>query len=121
METFIAAVSNDLENFEKKKLRKDNLSKSEPNALENLKNREDIVITKADKGGAVVIIDIEDYKKEADSQLINEEFYKKLEFCPTEGYANMVNNTLDEPNKEEGLNEEITQGLKSKNPRIPTA
>ena len=117
VETFIAAVSNDLEDFENKKLPKDNLSKNERNALENLKNREDIVTAKADEGDAVVTIDVEDYKKEADSQLNNEQFYKKLKFCPTEGYANIVNNMLDELNKEEGLIEEIAQGLKSENPR----
>ena len=35
-------------------------------ALQALKRRDDIVITDADKGGAVVILDIEDYIKEVE-------------------------------------------------------
>ena len=34
-------------------------------------DRDDIIITKADKGGAVVIIDVEDYITEAEYQLNN--------------------------------------------------
>ena len=46
---------------EKKIVPKDNLSKEERNALNNLSQRTDIIITKAGKGGAVVIWDIKDY------------------------------------------------------------
>ena len=38
----------------------------------------DIIITKADKGEAVVIIDVKDYIKEAEHQLKNKDVYKKL-------------------------------------------
>ena len=37
-----------------------NLFKKKQKALEELKHREDIVITKADKGGALVILDVKD-------------------------------------------------------------
>ena len=43
--------------------------------MQSLQKREDIIITKADKGGATVIIDVEDYITEANSQLENTEFY----------------------------------------------
>ena len=39
----------------------DNLSPKEKEALEILRNRTDIVITRADKVGAVIIMDIETY------------------------------------------------------------
>ena len=42
---------------------KQNLSVEEEKALGELKSRDDIVITEADKGGAVVILDVEDYIK----------------------------------------------------------
>ena len=41
-----------------------NLSKKEQKVLEELKNREDIVITNAGKHGTVVILDVKDYVKE---------------------------------------------------------
>ena len=42
------------------------LSEKEQKALEELKHREDIVITNADKGGTVVIFDVKDYIKESE-------------------------------------------------------
>ena len=47
-------------------------------------DRNDIIITKANKGGAVVIIDVEDYIKEAEHQLTNKDSYKKLQYDPTQ-------------------------------------
>ena len=51
VQTFITAVSKDFENFKGKKLPNDNLSRIERRALSDLQKREDIIITKADKGG----------------------------------------------------------------------
>ena len=51
-------------------------------ALQNLSKRDDIIITKADKGGAVVIVD--DYVQEANRKLDNKEFYKKIPIDTTE-------------------------------------
>ena len=42
---------------------RDNLTKEERMALKNIKERNDIIITHADKGGALVIIHILDYLK----------------------------------------------------------
>ena len=42
---------------------KQNLSVEEEKALGELQSRDDIVITKAEKGGAVKILDVEDYIK----------------------------------------------------------
>ena len=42
---------------------KQNLSVEEEKALGELQSRDDIVITEADKGGAVVVLDVEDYIK----------------------------------------------------------
>ena len=53
-------------------------------------------ITKADKGGATVIWDVNDYLKEAEKQLNNQTFYKKLETCPTEEHTRLIGNTSDE-------------------------
>ena len=50
----------------------------EEDALQNLCKRDDIIITKADKGSVVVIVDVDDYVQEANRQLENKEFYNKL-------------------------------------------
>ena len=46
--------------------------------MQELQFRNDIVIIDADKGGAVVILDVEDYVKEAERQLKNKEQYRKI-------------------------------------------
>ena len=66
VETFIAAVKKDILNSPVKPVSKDNLSEEEGKALNNLKERDDVIFTKADKGGAVVIWDTKDYIEEAE-------------------------------------------------------
>ena len=51
------------------KNQKPNLSKGEQKAMEELAKRKDIIITNADKGGDVVITDVEKYINEANCQL----------------------------------------------------
>ena len=46
-------------------------------ALQELKERGDIVIKSADKGSAVVVMDNVDYLEEVNRQLTNQRFYKK--------------------------------------------
>ena len=65
------------------KFLRDNLTKSEREAL-NLQKRNDIIITKADKGGVVVILDIKGYIDETNGQLNDTNNCEKVEFDPTE-------------------------------------
>ena len=59
--------------------------------MEDLSIRDDIIITKTDKGGAVVILDVDDYINEANRQLNNKEFYKEVQNDPTELNRKKVN------------------------------
>ena len=61
-------------------------------SLNELKTRDDIIVTKADKGGTVVIMNVDDYIKEANRQLDNTEFYTKLITNPTTTNYDIVNN-----------------------------
>ena len=79
-----------LKSSKTKKLPRDNLTKSELEALLNLQKRNDIIITKADKGGAVIILDIQDYIDEANRQLNDNNNYEQLDFDPTELQRNRV-------------------------------
>ena len=55
-----------------------NLTKSERTSMKELNERDDIIIIKADKGGAVVIVDVKDYIKEAERQLNNTKNYRNF-------------------------------------------
>ena len=57
---------------------KDNLTKGEQKALEELSKRDDIIITNADKGRAIVIMDTDKYISEAQYQLNDKNNYIKL-------------------------------------------
>ena len=67
IETFIEAFNKELEIREKikKAIPKSNLTKNETDALQQLSQRDDILITKVDKGGAVLIMDVDDYIRDA--------------------------------------------------------
>ena len=53
------------------------LNASKTDALHHLSQRDDIIITKADKGGAVIIINVGDHICEV-NRLNNKDFYKKI-------------------------------------------
>ena len=52
--------------------------------MKDLTIRDDITITKADKGGAVVIIDIDGYINKAKQQINKREFYNEIPNDQTE-------------------------------------
>ena len=72
------------------------MSNNKKEALKTLSEREDIIITKADKRDGVVIIDVDDYVREAYRQLDNTEFHKKLPNDTTEITRTEVNTSIDE-------------------------
>ena len=79
IETFIQATRNEIKEKveETPPLKYSNLRIKERKAMQELQSRKDIVITDADKGGAVVILEEEDYVK-AERQLNNKENYRKI-------------------------------------------
>ena len=69
VETFIEAFKNELKiEHIKKKFPKNNLTKNEIEALKELSIRDDIIITKTDKGRVAVIIDVQHYINAANRQ-----------------------------------------------------
>ncbi|XP_062599980.1 uncharacterized protein LOC134261570 [Saccostrea cucullata] len=97
LESYIDAVESDIEKLlSVPDKTPDNLSKEERSALQSLKNRDDIVIKKADKGSTVVVLDKEIYMAEAQRQLSDERFYKKLDSDPTKEFSTAITKTLDD-------------------------
>ena len=119
VKTFIEAVNTDLEtemNTEQKKQRS-NLSRNERMALQTLMHREDIIITQADKGGAVCIISIEDYIKEAKRQLDDTNFYTRMPTDLTSTHAEVINNTIRQFAKDKLLPMQVAKTLITEDPK----
>ena len=111
-------VSTFLEKFEKeavlaldksKPYPKTNLTTNEQQALDRLSQRTDIIICRADKGGATVIIDVEDYIVEANRQLDDADFYRKLDSDPTQTHLDLVNNAIDSLERQKHLDKKNLQ------------
>ena len=96
-----------------------NLSKKELEVLEQLKRRDDIIKTSADKGGAIVIQDAKLYIKEAERQLNNTENYRSQPNDPTKINNDTVNKTIKRFQKEHLIKDKIAEALITQNPRAP--
>ena len=77
-------------------IQKPNLSKDEFKALKNLKHNPDIIIKRADKGSASVIMDKTNYIAEAHRQLNNPLHYKKIEQPIFQNTAVKIDQILDD-------------------------
>ena len=121
VETFIESLDNDIEKLitNKQKLPKNNLSPMDRKALKFFSNRTDLVITKADKGGATVILSVEDYIAKANDILEENYFYKKLIEDPSNENKNTVNNIIDTFQKQNLLTSDIAKRLKIEECRTP--
>ena len=96
-----------------------NLTKSKRTSKRKLSEREDIIITKADKGDAVVIVDVKDYIKEAQRQFNNTENYRKLLEDPTKTNMKLVNDTIERFKNQKLINKKVAEGLKRNDPKTP--
>ncbi len=74
---------------------RNNLTKEERRALQELKLNTNIVIKKADKGSAVVIMNRDDYIAESLRQLNDGKYYVKTDVDLTSEYSLKVNGKLD--------------------------
>ena len=125
VETFIKATKSGVEDELKtvRSCRYTNLSRKEQKALKELKHREDTFVTNADKGGAVVILDVKDCTKESESQFNNTKHYRHLEHdLITESNAT-VNKVIARFKDDKLVSRDISDGLKvesSKAPRLYT-
>ena len=119
--TFLESFKNDAKSAleHAKPYTSSNLSKEEVRALEDFKKRTDIIICKADKGGATVIIDVDDYIGEANKQLNDENFYRKLTSDPTKSHLGLVNKAIDSLKQYNHISDKLATGLKTNEARTP--
>ena len=112
-------VNNDIDKLQPKNITKTyNLTKQEYNALQQLKTRTDLVITNADKGGAVMIQETEEYIK-AHRQLHDTTFYKKWDFDLTTIHNERVNRVINKFKTRNMISEKTALMLKCDIPKAP--
>ena len=121
IENFIDFIQHDINDAKilNTKRPKDNLTIEEQKTLEELSKRDNIIITNADKGGAIVITDIDKYISEAQRQLNDEINYKKLQTDPTLQHNKTVNDTIERFKKDRTIPTKIAHGLITSKPRTP--
>ena len=71
-----------------------NLTPAENGAIQELKEKDDIVIKPTDKSSAFVVMDKVYYLEEATRRLTDERFYKKLDSDPTEEFSTKITQKL---------------------------
>ena len=74
---------------------RDNLSYGERKALTDLMSRTGIVTNKADKGSTIVVIDIDDYIRNALDHLADQSVYQQLASDTTGDIKQMISKKLD--------------------------
>ena len=112
MDSFIEKFQKDLSKLKPNTNRNnDNLTKPERQALDQLKLRKDIIIMRADKGGAVV--------KEENRQLNNTNYYAELSYDPTKQHEEITNETIKTFTKEKLLPEQLGKNLLQNNSNTP--
>ena len=85
------------------KLPKNNINKKEHEAIKNLRNNENIVILKADKGGATVVMNRIDYNTKMKEHLTTTGSYKKLENNPISKVIKEVKKDIKSSNLDETM------------------
>ncbi|XP_075053840.1 multidrug and toxin extrusion protein 1-like [Mixophyes fleayi] len=118
VETFENLVKEDLRRIKRDK-RTLNLSKKEREALKNLKENKKIVIKPADKGGSVVIQDVDQYHQEVMRQLGDENTYEILKTDPSIRIMEKLQTSVDLNMRKGVISKEIKDYLIVQNPSIP--
>ena len=96
LESYVQAIKQDLFDIQIKNIsaRNINLTPEQYDAITALKNNKSIVIKKADKGSATIVMNRNDYIKEGVRQLSDTAFYQKLEQDPLSDHQREIENTL---------------------------
>ena len=95
VDKFIDECRKDIAVAERSGPTRSNLNDNEEKAMKRLRQRKDIVIKQADKGGAVVVWRKDLYQKEADQRLSNERFYTHLETDRTDEINTFIKSEID--------------------------
>ena len=118
IKTYSEAIKDEIQHCQQKSM-KDNLSKRERAALKRLQLRNDIIIKKADKGGATVIMDKSDYYNEAMRQLNNTDNYIRETQDNTNKNEKIIESKLTDLIESKDITKKTAEKLKPKKSRTP--
>ena len=82
-----------------------NISRSEWNALRNLRSNDDIVIKKADKNSTICVIDKQIYNAEGLRQLENDTYYEKIQHSNVNEFTNAAVDIIENAFKSKQIDE----------------
>lgn len=119
IQTFCRMVEGEiLENY-KHNAHYSNISPDEKSAITELSKDTNIIIKAADKGGAIVVQNISDYKKEAYRQLDDDEFYRRLSGNPTKDFQRRIIDITDNALRMHWISKNEHSFLNCKHPVTP--
>ncbi|XP_043935483.1 AP-1 complex subunit gamma-1 [Protopterus annectens] len=95
---------------------RNNLNRQECEALKQLQQNRNIVITSADKGGGIVVMDYLKYKAEALKQLSQTQFYLKMVVDPTPNFKTDIDSFIDLAVEEDIITPQVANQLKVSEP-----
>ena len=119
IEGYIETVTQEYLNWLPKKPRKMNLSFKQQTVLKDLAEDPHLIIKKADKGSAVVVMNTIDYVRECYKQLSDNESYTPLTEDPTAKLNEIIQNDLLKMEQEEIIDEKTRIILETPKPRTP--
>ena len=117
LELFIETVNKDFGKTNPMKPTHSNLSRTQQQAIKSLTSNKDIVIKKADKGSAVVLMNTNEYLLECYKQLSDSTTYEPLEVDPTIDFNIEIQKDIDLMLHQEIITDKLHQILSTDNPR----
>lgn len=119
IEIFMTAVDNDIDKSPVKTIIRDNLTQNERKTLKEVQQRDKLITTRANKGGAFVIWSTDHYINEANRQLNETYSYKNLDNDPTESHTETIKKFRNEFRSKDLIDKKIPDSLISDNVKIP--
>ncbi len=119
IETFCRAVMADVSHYIPRAPRTQNLSQEENQSLKDLTDTTATILKKADKGSAVVLMDLADYKREAYRQLNDPKYYVEKSEDLTQEHSSQIERILDQMVHDGEIETETYNFLKPQGCRTP--
>ena len=117
LETFFKCVQSEVANFTPREPRVKNITKDEKEAIADLSKDPTIIVKKADKGAAIVIMNRDDYIKEAERQLSDTDFYIRQNSDLTKTHSVRICEFLTEMLENEEIDQKIFDSLNPTEPK----
>ena len=117
IEMYLSKLEEEILNINTK-LKYHNVTKEERNAINSLRNDASIIIKEADKGSGIVIWDREDYLKEAESQLGDENVYEKLHGDSVSPLIKVIKSALSKIQKRGDISNETLDYFLTTDPKL---